>query len=73
MVQAVRFALPEICDQARWLVLRGKLSRHQAMAELAAFYSAAEWQGICEELTRHDFCLNNPVCELMAHEEWSND
>ncbi|WP_287130355.1 DUF4327 family protein [Candidatus Cyanaurora vandensis] len=73
MIQAVRFTLAEISNEARHFVERGRVARHQPLVMLAPFYSAAEWSGITQELICHDFCLHDPVCDLVAQEDWPND
>ncbi len=73
MVQAVRFALTEICAEAQGLVKNGRISKRQPIADLAKFYSAAEWQGIYHELCLNDYCLTSPVGELTMTDDWSED
>ncbi|WP_218081546.1 DUF4327 family protein [Anthocerotibacter panamensis] len=73
MLQAVRFALPEITNEVRWLVNKGRLRRNQPVAALAYFYTPVEWQGVLEELCLHDYTLQSPICELLAVEDWPND
>ncbi len=73
MIQAVRFAFSQICDESRYLVERGRISRQQPIADLALFYDRAEWPEVVHELQRHEFSLGSPICELLAHEDWPND
>jgi Domain of unknown function (DUF4327) len=73
MVQAVRFALPEICSEAQDLVARGRLNRRQPIGAMSRFYDPSEWEGIRQELELHELCLDNPVCDLVVTEEWPED
>jgi len=58
MAAAVGFALAEICNEARTLVARGLVNRIQPIADLARFYSASEWAGVCQELGLNEYCLH---------------
>lgn len=73
MRQAVRFSVEFIRSEVSHRLESGRLHRLQPLSSLREFYSADEWQSICEVLELHDIQLHDPVCDLLGSEEWSND
>ncbi len=75
MLQATvhQYSLDSIQEEARTLVSRGRVSRHQPIYVLCQYIPAREWNCVEAELERCDFLLRDCIGELLGHEEWSND
>lgn len=73
MVAVANYSIGEIKDEARYLVERGQIDRHQPIYVLCQFIPAREW--ICAEceLERNDYLLRDKICDLLCREEWSED
>ena len=73
MVAVVNYSIGEIRDEARCLIERGQIDRHQPIYVLCQFIPAREW--ICAEceLERNDYLLRDRICDLLCREEWSED
>lgn len=73
MVATVDYSIGEIKDEARSLVEKGKIDRHQPIYVLCQFIPPREW--ICAEceLERNDYLLRDRICDLLCREEWSED
>ena len=67
------YSIDMIIDEARQLVERGAVSRHQAIYILCEFIPAREWVCIECELEQRDFLLRDQIGDLLAHETWDND
>lgn len=73
MMQSVHFSLTVIQDEARQLVQKGVVSRHQPIYTLCQHIPAREWLMVELELERSDFMLRDPIIDLMGSEVWEND
>ena len=73
MVATINVTLDEIKDEARHLVEIGKIDSHQPIYVLCQFIPPREW--ICAEceLERNDYLLRDHICDLLAHDQWSED
>ncbi|MBP0001209.1 MAG: DUF4327 family protein [Cyanobacteria bacterium SID2] len=73
MVTLVGYSLEIIVEEARELVGRGVLSRHQPIYTLCQYIPAREWEAVELELERHDFLLRDRLIDLLSRETWEND
>jgi hypothetical protein len=73
MLQSAQYSLGVIQDEARELVLKGVVSRHQPIYILCQFIPPREWAWIECELERCNFLLRDRIGDLMGREEWEND
>lgn len=69
----IQYSLNSIQEEARTLVQRGQVSRHQPIYVLCQYIPAREWNWVEAELERCDFLLRDCIGELLGCEEWSND
>jgi hypothetical protein len=60
-------------DEARLLVERGTVSRHQPIYVLCQYIPAREWVCVECELERNDYLLRDQIGDLMSCEYWEND
>ena len=73
MVTTVDYSIDEIKDQARHLVERGIVDRHQPIFILCEFIPPREWICVECELERNDYLLRDRICDLLAKDEWEED
>jgi hypothetical protein len=73
MLQSIQYSLAVIQDEARQLVQKGLVSRHQPIYILCQYIPAREWAWIECELERCNFLLRDRVGDLMGYEKWDND
>ena len=73
MIQTVQYSIAVIQDEARQLVEKGTISRHQPIYTLCQFIPAREWVCIESELESCDFLLRDRIGDLVSHETWQND
>ena len=69
----INYSINEIRDEARHLVEIGKIDLYQSIQVLCDFIPAREWIGAECELERNDYSLKDHICDLLAHDEWSED
>ena len=62
-----------LMDEARLLVERGTVSRHQPIYVLCQYIPAREWVCVECELERNDYLLRDQIGDLMSCEYWEND
>ncbi len=67
------YSINTIKDEARQLVERGLLSRHQPIYVLCQYIPAREWVCIESELERCEYLLRDRVGDLIGSEHWDND
>lgn len=60
-------------SEARHLVDRGAISRHQPIYVLCQYIPAREWVCIEAELEQSDFLLRDRIGDLLTSEKWDND
>ncbi|HEY9894214.1 MAG TPA: DUF4327 family protein [Candidatus Sericytochromatia bacterium] len=73
MLQSAQYSLSVIQDEARELVQKGMVSRHQPIYILCQFIPAREWAFIECELERCNFLLRDRIGDLVGREQWDND
>jgi uncharacterized protein YqgQ len=73
MIQSVGYSIEFIQDEARQLVQRGVVSRHQPIYTLCKYIPAREWAVIECELERSSYLLRDRIGDLMGREDWTND
>jgi hypothetical protein len=62
-----------IQDEARQLIDRGTVDRHQPIYTLCQYIPAREWVCVECELERCDYLLRDQIADLIACENWDND
>lgn len=72
-VPSISYSLEVIQDEARQLVEKGVISRHQPIYTLCQYIPPREWVCIETELENADFLLRDRIGDLIGHEEWAND
>ncbi len=73
MLPTLQYSLDMIKDEAREMLNKGLISRHQPIYRLCCHFPAQDWDYIECELERHDFLLRDQICDLFSCEEWSED
>jgi hypothetical protein len=73
MIQSVAYSLDCVQDEARQLVQRGIIGRHQPIYAMCRYIPAREWAGIEDELERGGFLLRDRIGDLLGREDWDND
>jgi hypothetical protein len=71
--QTFGYSLTALRDEARQLVEKGTVSRHQPIYVLCQYIPPREWVCVEQELERSDFLLRDQIGDLMAAERWDND
>ena len=69
----VHYSINMIQDEARQLVEKGAVSRHQPIYVLCQFIPPREWVCVECELERCDYLLRDQIGDLMSDETWEND
>lgn len=67
------YSIDMIRDEARSLVEKGVVSRHQPIYILCQYIPAREWVCIECELEQCDYLLRDQIGDLIACEKWDND
>jgi len=70
---AVKYSIAVIRDEARHLVEKGLIDRHQPIYTLCQYIPAREWDWVECELERNDFLLRDRVIDLLGREDWKED
>lgn len=73
MLQSLHYSIDLIRDEARQLVQRGTVGRHQPIYTLCRHIPAREWALVETELEASGFLLRDRVADLMGREDWDND
>ncbi|MEM1366593.1 MAG: DUF4327 family protein [Cyanobacteria bacterium P01_H01_bin.15] len=68
-----QYSLSDIQAEARYLVARGSISRHQPIYVLCQHIPPRDWVCVECELERCDFLLRDQIADLIATENWDND
>ena len=72
-LKSIQYSLNVIQDEARQLVHKGVLSRHQPIYTLCQYIPPREWICVESELEKRDFLLRDRIGDLIGSEEWAND
>lgn len=67
------YSLNVLQDEARHLVERGTVSRHQPIYVLCQHIPPREWVVLESELERRDYLLRDRIGDLIGYETWDND
>lgn len=70
---SVQYSIDVLQQEARHLVEKGVVSRHQPIHILCQYIPAREWVCVECELERCDFLLRDRIGDLVGQEEWQND
>jgi hypothetical protein len=72
-LNSVHYSISTIRDEARQLVEKGSVDRHQPIYVLCQYIPPREWLCVECELERCGYLLRDHICDLIPHEEWEND
>ncbi|AFZ54020.1 MAG: hypothetical protein Kow0091_19640 [Geminocystis sp.] len=70
---ATDYSIEMIRDEARHLVEKGVVSRHQPIYILCQYIPAREWVCVECELEQCDYLLRDQIGDLIACENWESD
>jgi uncharacterized protein YqgQ len=73
MITTVRYDINFIQEEARELVKKGIVSRHQPIYTLCQFIPAREWVYVEQELEFNGYLLRDRIIDLLGREDWSQD
>ncbi len=73
MIQSVQYSMDVIKQEARHLVEKGVVSRHQPIYCLCQYIPAREWVCIECELEENNFLPRDCIGDLIGQETWNND
>ncbi len=73
MIQSVQYSMDLLQDEARQLVQKGVVSRHQPIYVLCKYIPAREWACAEGVLENNDFLLRDRIGDLLGREDWEND
>ena len=73
LIPSPYYSIKMIQDEARQLIDRGTVDRHQPIYTLCQYIPAREWVCIECELERCDYLLRDQIGDLIACENWDND
>ena len=73
LIPSPYYSIKMIQDEARQLIDRGTIDRHQPIYTLCQYIPAREWVCVECELERCDYLLRDQIADLIACENWDND
>ena len=73
LIPSPYYSIKMIQDEARQLIDRGTVDRHQPIYTLCQYIPAREWVCVECELERCDYLLRDQIGDLIACENWDND
>ncbi len=73
MLKSLQYSIGAIRDEARELVERGSLDRHQCLLSLSKFFPEREWESVERELELNQYLLRDCIFDLVTNEEWATD
>lgn len=73
MLQSLHYTIDLIRDEARQLVQKGTVDRHQPIYTLCRHIPAREWIYVESQLELSGFLLRDRIADLMGREDWDND
>ncbi|MDJ0714041.1 MAG: DUF4327 family protein [Prochloraceae cyanobacterium] len=69
----INYSIDALKDEARQLVEKGIVSRHQPIYVLCHYIPAREWVCVECELEEWEYLLRDQIGDLIASEQWDND
>ncbi|MFE4105633.1 DUF4327 family protein [Almyronema epifaneia] len=72
-MQATQYSIDMIRDEARHLVDRGVVDRHQPIYALCRYIPGREWVCVELELEQNDYLLRDQIIDLIGREDWEDD
>jgi Domain of unknown function (DUF4327) len=73
MKTTVKYNLEVLREEARQLVEKGKVQRHDPIYALCKFIPGRDWVCVELELEENDFLLRDKIIDLLGSEEWNDD
>lgn len=73
MALEVHYDICALREEARQLVLQGKLSRYRTLSALCEFIPPRDWILMKSELESNDFLPRDRIIDLIGHEDWLDD
>lgn len=73
MYTTVKYDIEVLKEEARQLVRKGLLDRHEPIYALCKYIPGREWVCIELELEQNDYLLRDKILDLLGNEEWSED
>lgn len=73
MLSTAHYTIDVIKDEARSLVERGLVNRHQPIYTLCQFIPLREWKSVESELEKNEYLLRDHIIDLLAQEVWTDD
>jgi hypothetical protein len=73
MKTTVKYNLEVLREEARQLVEKGKVKRHDPIYALCKFIPGRDWVCVELELEENDFLLRDKIIDLLGSEEWNDD
>ncbi len=73
MIQTIQYSMSLIKDEARQLIQKGVISRHQPIYVLCQYIPAREWSCVESVLENNDYLLRDRIGDLLGREDWEND
>jgi hypothetical protein len=70
---SLQYSLEILKEEARRLVDKRVISRHQPIYRLCEFIPAREWIALTSELEDWNFLLRDRIGDLLGVEQWCND
>jgi hypothetical protein len=73
METIVKYDIEVIKEQARQLVKKGSINRHQPIYALCEYIPCRDWICVEIELEINDFLLRDKIIDLLGSEDWDED
>ncbi|NBO30593.1 MAG: DUF4327 family protein [Cyanobacteria bacterium WB6_1B_304] len=73
MIHSIPYPMDLIKQEARHLVEKGVIHRHQPIYCLCQYIPARDWVGIEYELEENNFLPRDCIGDLIGRETWNND
>jgi uncharacterized protein YqgQ len=73
MNTTVKYDIEVIKEEARQLIHKGLVSRHQPIYALCKYIPGRDWVCVEMELEENDFLLRDKIIDLLGREDWNED
>jgi Domain of unknown function (DUF4327) len=73
MRTAINYDIEVIKKEARQLVKKGSIDRHQPIYTLCKYIPNSDWVCVEIELERNDFLLRDKIIDLVGSEDWDEN